>query len=246
VESTAVDRTGLTPTNADRTSADPTGAERTGVVRVLLVDEHALFREGLGLALTGIDDIEVAGEAVDGDDAAVQSELLRPDVVVMDVRMPEGSGAGAIARIRAAQPDVAVLVLTGSAEDDDLVDSLRAGATGYLLKDASVDEVAEAIRGVARGQGALSAMLTAKVLERLGELLRRVPDDDGGPRLTGRELDVLRLVVKGLTNREIARDLFISQNTVKNHVRNILEKLHVRSRTEAATLAVRERLLDAQ
>jgi DNA-binding NarL/FixJ family response regulator len=232
---------------------DPTGVEPSlvepvappVVVRVLLVDEHALFREGLGLALAGIDDIEVAGEAVDGDDAAVQSELLRPDVVVMDVRMPEGSGAGAIARIRAAQPEVAVLVLTGSGDDDDLVDSLRAGATGYLLKDASVEEVAEAIRGVARGQGALSSLLTAKVLERLGELLRRVPDDDG-PRLTGRELDVLRLVVKGLTNREIARDLFISQNTVKNHVRNILEKLHVRSRTEAATLAVRERLLDAQ
>jgi DNA-binding NarL/FixJ family response regulator len=238
VESTAID-----PTVVEPAPAEPVAP--TGVVRVLLVDEHALFREGLGLALAGVDDIEVAGEAVDGDDAAVQSELLRPDVVVMDVRMPEGSGAGAIARIRSAQPDVAVLVLTGSADDDDLVDSLRAGATGYLLKDASVEEVAEAIRGVARGQGALSAMLTAKVLERLGELLRRVPVDDG-PRLTGRELDVLRLVVKGLTNREIARDLFISQNTVKNHVRNILEKLHVRSRTEAATLAVRERLLDAQ
>jgi two-component system NarL family response regulator len=216
-----------------------------GVVRVLLVDEHALFREGLGLALAGVDDIEVAGEAVDGDDAAVQSQLLRPDVVVMDVRMPEGSGAGAIARIRSAQPAVAVLVLTGSPDDEDLVESLRAGANGYLLKDASVEEVAEAIRAVARGQGALSSMLTGKVLDRLGELLRRVPDDEG-PRLTGRELDVLRLVVKGLTNREIARDLFISQNTVKNHVRNILEKLHVRTRTEAATFAVRERILDAQ
>jgi DNA-binding NarL/FixJ family response regulator len=214
-------------------------------VRVLLVDEHALFREGLGLALAGVDDIEVAGEAVDGDDAAAQSLLLRPDVVVMDVRMPEGSGAGAIARIRAAQPAVAVLVLTGSPDDEDLVESLRAGASGYLLKDASVEEVADAIRAVARGHGALAPMLTAKVLERFGELLRRVPDDPG-PRLTGREVDVLRLVVKGLTNREIARDLFISQNTVKNHVRNILEKLHVRTRTEAATFAVRERLLDAQ
>jgi two-component system NarL family response regulator len=215
------------------------------VVRVLLVDEHALFREGLGRALTDVDDIDVAGEAVDGDDALERSMRLRPDVVVMDVRMPEGSGAGAIARIRAARPEIAVLVLTGSQDDEDLVESLRSGATGYLLKDASVDEVADAIRSVARGQGVISPTMTAKLLERFGALLRRVPDDRES-RLTVRELDVLRLVVKGLSNREIARDLFISQNTVKNHVRNILEKLHVRTRTEAATLAMRERLLDAQ
>jgi DNA-binding NarL/FixJ family response regulator len=216
-----------------------------GRVRVLLVDEHALFREGLGLALAGVDDIDVAGEAVDGDDALDGAMRVRPDVVVMDVRMPEGSGASAIARIRAARPEVSVLVLTGSQDEDDLVESLRSGATGYLLKDASVDEVVGAIRTVARGHGVISPVMTTKLLERFGELLRRVPDDRE-TRLTVRELDVLRLVVKGLSNREIARDLFISQNTVKNHVRNILEKLHVRSRTEAATMAMRERLLDAQ
>jgi two-component system NarL family response regulator len=216
-----------------------------GRVRVLLVDEHALFREGLGLALAAIDDFDVAGEAVDGHDALERSVRLGPDVVVMDVRMPEGSGAGAIARIRAARPDISVLVLTGSQDEDDLVDALRSGATGYLLKDASVEEVADAIRVVARGQGVISPTMTTKLLERFGELLRRVPDEREA-RLTVRELDVLRLVVKGQSNREIARDLFISQNTVKNHVRNILEKLHVRSRTEAAALAMRERLLDAQ
>jgi two-component system NarL family response regulator len=212
-------------------------------VRVLLVDEHALFREGLGLALSGVDDIEVAGEAVNGDDALLEAIRLRPDVVVMDVRMPEGSGAGAIARIRTARPDTKVLVLTGSQDEEDVIESVRSGAAGYLLKDASVEEVADAIRSVARGQGVVSPAVTARILERLGALLRKVPDDDG-PRLTVRELDVLRLVVKGLPNREIASELFISQNTVKNHVRNILEKLHVRSRTEAATLAVREHLLD--
>jgi DNA-binding NarL/FixJ family response regulator len=211
---------------------------------VLLVDEHALFREGLGLALAGVDDIEVAGEAVNGDDALRRALRLRPDVVVMDVRMPEGSGAGAIARIRLARPDTKVLVLTGSQDDDDLFDSLRSGATGYLLKDASVEEVADAIRSVARGDGVIPSTMTAKVIDRFGALLRRFPDESG-PGLTVRELDVLRLVVKGLPNREIAAELFISQNTVKNHVRHILEKLHVRSRTEAATFAVRERLLDA-
>jgi DNA-binding NarL/FixJ family response regulator len=216
-----------------------------GRVRVLLVDEHALFREGLGLALAGIDDIDVAGEAVDGDDALQRSVRLDPDVVVMDVRMPEGSGTGAIARIRGARPDVAVLVLTGSQDEEDLVESLRSGATGYLLKDASVEEVADAIRAVARGHGVVAPAMMAKLLERFGALLRRAPDDRES-RLTVRELDVLRLVVKGQSNREIAHDLFISQNTVKNHVRNILEKLHVRTRTEAATLAMRERLLDAQ
>jgi two-component system NarL family response regulator len=219
---------------------EPPGAR----VRVLLVDEHALFREGLGLALSGIDDIDVAGEAVDGDDALGRAVELHPDVVVMDVRMPEGSDAGAIARIRAARPEIAVLVLTGSQDDDDLVDALRSGATGYLLKDASVDEVADAIRAVARGQAVVSPAMTVKLLDRFGDLLRRVGDDRES-RLTIRELDVLRLVVKGLSNREIARDLFISQNTVKNHVRNILEKLHVRSRSEAAAVAMRERLLDA-
>lgn len=220
---------------------EPVAAD--GLVRVLLVDEHALVREGLGLALAGVDDVEVAGEAVDGDDALGEAIRLRPDVVVMDVRMAEGSGAGAIARIRVALPDTKVLVLTGSQDEEDLFDSVRSGATGYLLKDASVEEVADAIRAVARDQGVIPPTMTGKVIDRFGALLRRFPDESGP--LTARELDVLRLVVKGLPNREIATELFISPNTVKNHVRNILEKLHVRSRTEAATLAVRERLLDA-
>jgi two-component system NarL family response regulator len=215
-----------------------------GIVRVLLVDEHALFREGLALALAGVDDITIVGEAVDGNDALDAVLSLSPDVVVVDVRMPDGSGPEAIARLRGAGPNPKVLVLTGSQDENDLVDAIRCGATGYLLRDASVDAVAEAIRTVAQGLGVVSPLMTTKLLEQFGALLGHVPDWRR-PQLTGRELDVLRLVVKGLPNREIASELFISQNTVKNHVRSILEKLRVRSKADAAAVATREGLLVA-
>jgi DNA-binding NarL/FixJ family response regulator len=189
--------------------------------------------------------VQIAGEAGAGADAVRLVRELAPEVVVMDLHMPGMTGIEAIRQITGFAPLTRVLVLTISDQDDDVLDAILAGACGYLLKDASVEEVADAIRTVARGHGVIAAAMTTKLLDRFGELLRRAPDDRES-RLTVRELDVLRLVVKGLSNREIARDLFISQNTVKNHVRNILEKLHVRSRTEAATLAMRERLLDAR
>jgi two-component system NarL family response regulator len=214
-------------------------------VRVLLVDEHALFREGLALALAGVDDVEVVGEAADGHDALRAVMSLNPDVVVMDVRMPDDSGPAVIARLRSARPHTKVLVLTGSQDDGDLIDAIRCGASGYLLRDASVDEVADAIRVVAQGLGVVSPSMTAKLLEQFGALLGHVPDWRR-PQLTGREVDVLRLVVKGLPNREIATELFISQNTVKNHVRSILEKLRVRSKAEAAAVATREGLLGVE
>jgi two-component system NarL family response regulator len=211
-------------------------------VRVLLVDEHALFREGLALALAGVDDIEIVGEAADGDDALREVVSLRPDVVVMDVRMPDDTGPDVIARLRSANPETKVLVLTGSQDEADLVDAIRCGATGYLLRDASVDEVADAVRAVAQGMGVVAPLMTTKLLEQFGALLGDLPDWRR-PQLTVREIDVLRLVVKGLPNREIATELFISQNTVKNHVRSILEKLRVRSKADAAAVATREGLL---
>jgi DNA-binding NarL/FixJ family response regulator len=214
----------------------------TGVVRVLLVDEHALFREGLALALAGVAGIEVVGEAADGKDALDAVMSLSPDVVVIDVRLPDDSGPDVIARLRSARPQTRVLVLTGSQEEGDLVDAIRCGATGYLLRDESVDAVADAIRSVAQGLGVVSPLMTTKLLEQFGALLGDLPDWRR-PQLTDRELDVLRLVVKGLPNREIATELFISQNTVKNHVRNILEKLRVRSKADAAAVATREGLL---
>jgi two-component system NarL family response regulator len=218
------------------------GVEPVSAIRVLLVDEHALFREGLALALAGVDDIEIVGEAGDGHDALGAVMSLSPDVVVMDVQMPDGSGAAAIARVRSARPQTKVLVLTGSQDEADLVDAIRCGAHGYLLRDTSVDAVADAIRSVAQGVGVVSPAMTGKLLEQFGALLGQLPDWRR-PQLTGRELDVLRLVVKGLPNREIASELFISQNTVKNHVRSILEKLRVRSKADAAAVATREGLL---
>jgi two-component system NarL family response regulator len=211
-------------------------------VRVLLVDEHALFREGLALALAGVDDLDVVGEAADGDDALDAVKRLAPDVVVMDVRMPDGSGPHAIVRIRSARPQTRVLVLTGSQEEADLVDAIRCGAIGYLLRDASVDAVADAIRSVSQGVGVVSPAMTAKLVDQFAALLGHLPGWQR-PQLTGREREVLRLVMKGLPNREIATELFISQNTVKNHVRSILEKLRVRSKADAAVVATREGLL---
>jgi two-component system NarL family response regulator len=211
-------------------------------VRVLLVDEHALFREGLALALAGVEDIEIVGEATDGHDALGAVVSLSPDVVVMDVRLPDDTGPAAIARLRSARPDTKVLVLTGSQDEGDLVEAIRCGATGYLLRDESVDAVAEAIRAVAQGMAAVSPLMTSKLLEQFGALLGDLPDWRR-PQLTERELDVLRLVVKGLPNREIATELYISQNTVKNHVRSILEKLRVRSKADAAAVATRAGLL---
>jgi DNA-binding NarL/FixJ family response regulator len=211
-------------------------------VRALLVDEHALFREGLARALAEVEGIEIVGEAADGDDALDAVTSLGPDVVVMDVRMPDSSGPETIARVRSAHPETKVLVLTGSQDEGDLVDAIRCGATGYLLRDESVDAVADAIRSVAEGLGVVSPLMTTKLLEQFGALLGDLPDWRR-PQLTGREIDVLRLVVKGMPNREIATELFISQNTVKNHVRSILEKLRVRSKADAAALATREGLL---
>jgi DNA-binding NarL/FixJ family response regulator len=214
-------------------------------IRVLVVDDHALFRRGLEMVLAQESDIEVVGEAGDGAEAVEKAADLLPDVVLMDVRMPRRSGIEACTAIKDVTPTTRIIMLTISDEENDLYDAIKAGATGYLLKEISIDEVATAIRAVAGGQSLISPAMASKLLTEFATLVKR--DDRQQvpvPRLTDRELEVLRLVARGLNNKDVAKQLFISENTVKNHVRNILEKLQLHSRMEAVVYAVREKLLE--
>ncbi|MDQ1414897.1 MAG: hypothetical protein QOF81_510 [Acidimicrobiaceae bacterium] len=228
----------------ERTStAHLSGAD---TVRVLIADDQAVFRRGLFVVLSTEDNIEVVAEAENGEEAIAKTEELAPDVVLMDVRMPRVNGIEAARQIREISPSTKILMLTVSDEEDDLYQAIKAGANGYLLKEISVEEVADAIRAVAQGQSLISPSMASKLLNEFNSLARRAEERDQylAPRLTSRELDVLRQVARGMSNREIADTLFISENTVKNHVRNILEKLHLHSRMEAVMYAMRERLFD--
>jgi two-component system NarL family response regulator len=214
-------------------------------IRVAVVDDQELFRRGLVMLVGAEDDIEVVGEASDGEEAAALAEEKAPDVILMDVRMPKVSGTEACVTIKQVAPSAKIIMLTMSDEEIDLYDAIKNGASGYLLKDASIDEVSQAIRLVADGQSLISPSMAAKLLEEFKTISRTGgKPEEIAPRLTDRELEVLNLVARGLNNREIARDLYISENTVKNHVRNILEKLQLHSRMEAVMYAVREKLLD--
>ncbi|HET8560047.1 MAG TPA: response regulator transcription factor [Marmoricola sp.] len=213
-------------------------------VRVIVVDDQELFRRGLVMLLGVEPDIEVVGEAGDGVTATDLAVSTIPDVVLLDVRMPKRSGLQACMRIKEEVPSARIIMLTVSDEEGDLYEAVKNGASGYLLKDSSIEEVAQAIRVVAEGQSLISPSMAVKLIDEFKEMSRTDRDQVPTPRLTDRELEVLRLVAKGLNNREAAKELFISENTVKNHVRNILEKLQLHSRMEAVMYAVREKLLD--
>jgi DNA-binding NarL/FixJ family response regulator len=211
----------------------------------MIVDDQELFRRGLTMLVDAEDDIDVVGEAADGAEAAALAESIVPDVILMDVRMPKQSGIEACIDIKRIAPSAKIVMLTMSDDEADLYDAIKNGASGYLLKDASIDQVAQAIRLVADGQSLISPSMAVKLLEEFKAISRTgVKEDTISPKLTARELEVLNLVAHGLNNREIAKQLFISENTVKNHVRNILEKLQLHSRMEAVMYAVREKLLD--
>jgi DNA-binding NarL/FixJ family response regulator len=220
-------------------------APRREPIRVIVVDDQELFRRGMIMLLSVEEGIDVVGEASDGVAATELAASAVPDVVLMDVRMPKRSGIEACLTIKDAAPSAKILMLTVSEEEADLYEAVKNGASGYLLKDASIDEVAQAVALVADGQSLISPSMATKLLDEFKQMSvvgRR--QDVAAPRLTDRELEVLRLVARGLNNRDIAKELFISENTVKNHVRNILEKLQLHSRMEAVMYAVREKLLD--
>ena len=208
-------------------------------VRVLLVDDQSLFREALATLLDVRAEVDVVGEAANGDEALRQAAALGPDVVLMDLRMPVLDGIAATRRLRAELPGVRVIALTTFEDDEDVFAALRAGAVGYLLKDVSSDRLVEAIGAAARGESVLQPSVAAKVVARFARL-----PDESPPRpqplvvpLSDRELDVVRLMAEGRNNREIATTLFLAEGTVKNHVTNILAKLGARDRTQAALRA---------
>lgn len=208
-------------------------------IRLLLVDDQALFREGLGLLLSAQPGLKVVGEAADGKEAVRRAVTLRPDVVLMDLRMPVLGGVEATRRLRAALPHVRVIVLTTFDDDADVFEALRAGALGYLLKDVSAERLVEAIRAAAVGQSFLEPSIAAKVVAEFARLVDPRPNghDPVPDLLSEREREVLRHLATGASNREIADALFIAVGTVKNHLTSILGKLGVRDRTQAALLA---------
>ena len=208
-------------------------------IRILIVDDQALFREGLRTLLSVQTDLEVVGEAANGEEALHLAENLRPSVVLMDLQMPVLDGVAATRRLHVEQPYCRVIVLTTFDDDEYVFEGLRAGAVGYLLKDAPSEKLVEAIRAAARGESFLQPSVAAKVVAefaRLSDKKKERPQPLVDP-LSDRELEILRLIANGASNKEIAASLFIAEGTVKNHVTNILGKLGARDRTQAAIKA---------
>ena len=208
-------------------------------IKILLVDDQPLFREGLRTLLSVHSDFDVVGEAGNGEEAIRLARSLRPTVVLMDLQMPVLDGVAATRRLHEEQQDCRVIVLTTFDDDEMVFDGLRAGAVGYLLKDAPSEKLAEAIRVAARGETFLQPSVAAKVVAEFARLTRKTTESSSslGEPLSERELEILRLIAKGASNREIAGTLFLAEGTVKNHVTNILGKLDVRDRTQAAIKA---------
>ncbi|MCL6552482.1 MAG: response regulator transcription factor [Firmicutes bacterium] len=207
-------------------------------MRVLLADDHPLFRDGVR-SLLQARGVEVIGEANDGQEAVERAWQLRPDVVLMDITMPRMDGLAATRLTKARMPEVKVVILTVSDEDRTLFEAIKSGAQGYLLKNLRADEFFELLSGIERGEAPITRQLASRILEEFARAPAAPSRTAAGEELTERERDVLRCLSGGASNREIAATLHISENTVKYHMKNILEKLHLRNRAEVAAYAAR-------
>ncbi len=203
-------------------------------IRVLIVDDHQLFRRGVSALLSQRDDMEVVGEASNGEEAVERAREAMPDVVLMDIKMPGMDGLAATRQLKAEMPYVRIMMLTVSETDEDLFEAIKAGASGYLLKNVDPDYLVACVQQVQRGEVPIAPTMAAKILRELTS-----PSETSIQSLTARERQVLELLASGMANKEIAFTLKISENTVKNHLRNILEKLHLQNRVQAALYAVR-------
>ncbi|MBI3915125.1 MAG: response regulator transcription factor [Chloroflexi bacterium] len=210
------------------------------LIRVLVADDHAIVREGLRAVINAERDMKLIGEAGDGEEARQKALALKPDVIVMDMLMPRKSGLDAIREIRQADPRARILVLTSFAEDDMVFSAIKAGALGYLLKDTSAQELPDAIRCLYRGESSLHPAIARKLVMRCAQEPSAAPD-----ALTGAEIEVLKLMAHGLKNQAIGTKLNISERTARFHVSNILSKLHLENRTEAALYAIRNGLVES-
>ena len=211
-------------------------------MRVLVADDHSLFRDGI-VSLLEAAGFEVVGQVGDGRQALIETQRLNPDVVLLDISMPEMSGLEALKRLREESPDVHIVMLTVSDDDADLLKAIQAGASGYLLKSLSAEAFIELLQGLERGEAAISGVTTARLIKGIGT--RAVSKREPFEKLSERELGLLRLVADGLSNRAIARELSISENTVKYHLKNIFQKLNAQNRTEAVTIALQIGILGA-
>lgn len=210
-------------------------------IRVLIVDDHGIVRKGTRALLDRIPDFTVVGEAGNGKEAIAQAKELQPDVILMDLMMPEMDGIKAIGLITASQPNSRILALTSFAADDKVFPAIKAGALGYMLKDADPEDLIQAIRQVHRGEPSLHPSIARKVLQELGRP-QTAPPSPGPDPLTERELEVLQLVAQGLTNQQMAEQLTVAEVTIRTHISNILSKLHLANRVQATLYALREGL----
>jgi DNA-binding NarL/FixJ family response regulator len=210
------------------------------VIKIVIVDDHPVVREGIGAMLKREPDFKIVGEASNGREAIEKARELSPDVMLMDLRMPEVDGVEAITRIKAEKPDIKFIILTTYSDDEYIFRGIAAGARAYLLKDAPRDELFKAIRAVSRGESLIQPVVASRLLDKLAELSRKSPSVD---TLSDREIEVLNLMAKGVSNKDIADRLSITQSTVKTHITSIFQKLDVTTRTEAVTTALKRGII---